>query len=109
MIVQSLRQKQKESGYLCDEHLEEVARIAGVPLYRVEEVASFFPHFRLWPPADVVVQVCRDMTCHLRHAKALAATLQEELAALAEEMRQAQKPGFTVECAFPDQASGVAA
>src|SRR5262249_33052962 len=41
-----------------------------VPLYRVEEVASFFPAFRReWEkPAAVEVKVCRDMTCHLRGA-----------------------------------------
>ena len=68
MIVQLLRQKQKAHGYLRDENLEEVARVAGVPLYRVEEVASFFPAFRReWDrPADLEVRVCRDMTCHLR-------------------------------------------
>jgi NADH:ubiquinone oxidoreductase subunit E len=95
MIVQLLRKKQRERGYLRDEDLAEVARIAGVPLYRVEEVASFFPHFRLWPPVGVVVQVCRDMTCHLRGAKALAEGMRDEL-------KQAL-PNSTVEYAFPDQ------
>ncbi len=96
MIVQLLRQRQRERGYLRDEDLKAVARIAGVPLYRVEEVASFFPHFRLWPPKDVVVQVCRDMTCHLRNAAGLADCMERALEA----------SGLDVENAFPDEAAG---
>jgi NADH:ubiquinone oxidoreductase subunit F (NADH-binding)/NADH:ubiquinone oxidoreductase subunit E len=98
VIVQLLRQRQEQRGHLRDEDLEEVARIAGVPRYRVEEVASYFPHFRLWPPADVVVQVCRDMTCHLRDAPGLAEGLRKEL--------QARPQEFAIEYAFPDEEAG---
>ena len=74
MIVQMLRERQEKHGYLKDEHLVEVAQVARVPLYRVEEVVSFFPHFRRQPPPPVLVQVCRDMSCHLRGAPDLLAT-----------------------------------
>src|SRR5581483_9920567 len=45
-------------------------READVPLYRVEEVASFFPAFRQERnrPQGLEVFVCRDYTCHLRGA-----------------------------------------
>src|SRR5207249_351979 len=46
MIVQRLRDIQNRFGYLPDEELKKLAREADVPLYRVEEVASFFPAFR---------------------------------------------------------------
>jgi NADH:ubiquinone oxidoreductase subunit F (NADH-binding) len=38
-----------------------------LPLYRLQSVASFYPHFYLKPPARVEVRVCGDMACH-RHA-----------------------------------------
>src|SRR5205814_8956255 len=38
---------------------------SGVPLYRLQAVASFFPHFLLTPPKKVVLRVCRDLSCHL--------------------------------------------
>lgn len=70
MIVQRLQAVQEERGYLPDAELEKVAREARVPLYRVQEVASFFPHFRReWDrPPRVEIHVCRDMACHLRGA-----------------------------------------
>src|SRR5262249_41756175 len=47
-------------------------------------------------PADVVVRVCRDMTCHLREATGLAEGLRDEF----------KKSGLTVEYAFPDEGAG---
>jgi formate dehydrogenase beta subunit len=66
MIVQRLLAIQHDVGYLPDAELARVAREANVPLYRVQEVASFFPHFRReWSkPPRVEIHVCRDMSCH---------------------------------------------
>lgn len=37
-----------------------------MPLYQLQAVASFYPHFFLRPPARAEVRVCGDMACH-RH------------------------------------------
>src|SRR5581483_3528205 len=73
MIVQRLREIQNRLGCLPDDELRKLAADTGVPLYRVEEVSSFFPAFRLarTDPPEVVLRVCRDMTCHLRGAAAM--------------------------------------
>lgn len=71
LIKDLLKRQEKNGGYLDDEDLKDAAKKAGVPPYRVEELVSFFPHFRRTPPPLVVVQVCRDMTCHLRGAERL--------------------------------------
>ncbi|MBX9579571.1 MAG: NAD(P)H-dependent oxidoreductase subunit E [Gemmataceae bacterium] len=70
MIVQRLREIQNRHGYLPDAELHTLARETGVPLYRIEEVSTFFPAFRPERdrPADLEVRVCRDYTCHLRGA-----------------------------------------
>src|SRR5688500_249336 len=68
MIVQELVALQHEHGYLPDDALQALAQRLSVPLYRLQEVASFFPHFRRTPPAKVHVQICRDMSCQLRGA-----------------------------------------
>jgi formate dehydrogenase beta subunit len=75
MIVQRLHEIQDRVGYLPDDELARVAREAGVPLFRVQEVAGFFPHFRQeWnPPPRVEIRVCRDMSCHLAGAPMLLA------------------------------------
>jgi NADH:ubiquinone oxidoreductase subunit F (NADH-binding)/NADH:ubiquinone oxidoreductase subunit E len=66
MIIQALQALQHECGYLPRPRLEQLARELGVPLYRLHEVASFYPHFRMTPPPAVGLKVCRDLSCHLR-------------------------------------------
>lgn len=79
MIVQKLHEIQERAGYLPRQDLVSLATRLAVPLYRIQEVASFFPHFHLTPPAPVEVHVCRDMACALRGSCAL----QRDLAARA--------------------------
>src|SRR5262245_11065984 len=77
MIVQALLEIQQRYGYLPQEELEFLALRARdyegkpVPLYRIQEVSSFFPHFRREAPAKVSLHICQSMTCHLRGAPAL--------------------------------------
>lgn len=75
MIIPALHQRQHQRGYLSRGDLEKVAEESGVPLYRVNEVVSFFPHFRTSPPPKVVAHVCRDMSCHLRGSVAMTKEL----------------------------------
>ena len=75
VLIPALQRIQHEFGYLKREALEEFSSDAKVPLYKIQAVASFFPHFRLTPPAKVTVRVCRDMACHL----AGSAKLRQEL------------------------------
>lgn len=76
MIVEELRALQHEFGYLPAEQLEALSKRIEVPITRLHQVASFFPHFRLVPPPKADVQVCRDMTCHLLGASELKAGLE---------------------------------
>jgi NADH:ubiquinone oxidoreductase subunit F (NADH-binding)/NADH:ubiquinone oxidoreductase subunit E len=71
MLVDALRQIQEHHGYLPREDLEFLAWRLREPLYRLQEVASFFPHFRLTPPPRVTVQICQSMSCHLHGAAEL--------------------------------------
>jgi NADH:ubiquinone oxidoreductase subunit F (NADH-binding)/NADH:ubiquinone oxidoreductase subunit E len=77
MIVQELLRLQERHGYVPRRHMAELADRLAVPLYRVHEVASFFPHFKVFRSDDderagaaalpqVEVAVCRDMACQLR-------------------------------------------
>src|SRR6516165_2482226 len=71
MIVQELHKIQERCGYLPVEELESLARRIATPLHRIHEVASFYPLYRLQPPATVEVKVCRDMACFLRGSHGL--------------------------------------
>ena len=68
MLLSHLRSIQEHFGYLPADEIDDLSARLKVPLHRLHEVISFFPHFRLAPPADVAVRVCRDQACHLRGA-----------------------------------------
>ncbi len=80
MIVQELYKIQHRHGYLPADELRGLSERLEVPLYRLHEVASYFPHYRLQAPAPVEVRVCRDMACHLHGSAACRKSL-EQLAA----------------------------
>jgi formate dehydrogenase beta subunit len=80
LIVEGLREVQRQFGYLPAEQLAELAKRIHVPVTRLHQVASFFPHFRLTPPPKADVRVCRDMTCHLIGADRLRANLERRFA-----------------------------
>src|SRR5947209_2679104 len=68
-ILPAMRAIQDAHGYLSRHELERFSKESGIPLYRLQEVASYFPHFHLTPPPRITVQVCRDMACHLAGAE----------------------------------------
>jgi NADH:ubiquinone oxidoreductase subunit F (NADH-binding)/NADH:ubiquinone oxidoreductase subunit E len=86
-IQHELSKIQDRWGYLPVAELKALAARAEslgqrLPLRRLHEVASYFPHYRLKKPAGLEVKVCREMVCHLNGAPAwrrrletLAATL----------------------------------
>jgi NADH:ubiquinone oxidoreductase subunit F (NADH-binding) len=77
MIVQGLLDIQQRYGYLPQEELEFLALRADVPLYRVQELTTFFPHFRREKPPELSIHVCRSMTCHLRGAPQIVAAAEK--------------------------------
>src|SRR6266850_3002720 len=64
-ILPALRQIQDKYGYLKPEALIQLSKDLDIHQYQIQQVASFFPHFRLTPAPPVTVRVCRDMACHL--------------------------------------------
>jgi NADH:ubiquinone oxidoreductase subunit F (NADH-binding)/NADH:ubiquinone oxidoreductase subunit E len=64
-LITELYALQDREGYCSPGGLRELARDQGVPLYRLEGLVSFYPHFRRTPPPRATVHLCRDMSCHL--------------------------------------------
>ena len=79
-LIHELEALQAEHGHLDDASLRALSRRIGEPLYRLQEVVSFYPHFRRQPPARREIHVCRDMSCHLAGADGLADRLRAALA-----------------------------
>jgi NADH:ubiquinone oxidoreductase subunit F (NADH-binding)/NADH:ubiquinone oxidoreductase subunit E len=79
MILQELRAIQDRCGYLPADELRALSVRQTIPLHRLHEVASFYPAFRLRPPPDLEIKVCRDLACHLRGAAGLQQWLEARI------------------------------
>ena len=79
-LIRELERLQAERGHLDPAGLRELGSRLRVPLYRLEELVSFYPHFRTEPAPPVTISVCRDMSCHLAGGSDEADALGGELA-----------------------------
>src|SRR5215217_9471687 len=64
-LIPPLTEIQREHGWLPREALVKLSRDWRRPLYEIEGIVSFYPHFRTSPPAQLEVAVCRDLSCWL--------------------------------------------
>jgi NADH:ubiquinone oxidoreductase subunit F (NADH-binding)/NADH:ubiquinone oxidoreductase subunit E len=64
-LIPALTAIQRRCGWLPREELVTLARDVRRPLYEIEGVISFYPHFRTSPPKAVQLAVCHDLTCWL--------------------------------------------
>jgi NADH:ubiquinone oxidoreductase subunit F (NADH-binding)/NADH:ubiquinone oxidoreductase subunit E len=70
-LIPSLHAIQREHGWLPREELVKLSRDTRRPLYEIEGLVSFYPHFRTAPRAEgVEVAVCRDLSCSLSRERA---------------------------------------
>lgn len=79
-ILRDLMDRQHEHGWLDDATLRDVAAAHNVPLYRIEGLVSFYPHFRRSPPPSGMVQVCRDVACRMAGGPSACERLKHALA-----------------------------
>jgi NADH:ubiquinone oxidoreductase subunit F (NADH-binding)/NADH:ubiquinone oxidoreductase subunit E len=83
-LLERLNELQARHGWLSDDVLRAFAAEQGVPLYRVQEVASFYPHYRRTPPPRATVALCRDAACHLAGGPAFLDAVKRGLAGAAD-------------------------
>ena len=69
-LIPTLTAIQREHGWLPREELVALARDERRPLYEIEGLISFYPHFRTEPPEGSEVAVCHDLSCWLARAGA---------------------------------------
>src|SRR5690242_18338216 len=76
-LIPALNAIQERVGWLPREELVSLSREVRRPLYEIEGLISFYPHFRTEPPKTVELRVCHDLSCWLRGAQARIAALRE--------------------------------
>jgi formate dehydrogenase/NADH-quinone oxidoreductase subunit F len=76
-LIPALHAIQERVGWLPREELVALSREVHRPLYEIEGLISFYPHFRTTPPERVVLRVCHDLSCWLRGADDRLAAMRE--------------------------------
>src|SRR3954470_14400905 len=69
-LMPALNAIQREHGWLPREELVALSRDMRRPLYEIEGIVSFYPHFRTAPSDGEEVAVCRDLSCWLARGRA---------------------------------------
>ena len=77
-LIDELRAIQDQHGYLPENELRAFSQQTHIPLYQLQAVASFYPHFRLSPGPKLEVKICADLSCHLAGARQLHHTVQQQ-------------------------------
>jgi NADH:ubiquinone oxidoreductase subunit F (NADH-binding)/NADH:ubiquinone oxidoreductase subunit E len=67
-LIPALTAIQRRHGWLPREELVQLSQEVRRPLYEIEGLISFYPHFRVSPPAKVALHVCHDLSCWLSGA-----------------------------------------
>src|SRR6201996_3611704 len=76
-LIPALNAIQERVGWLPREELVGLSREVHRPLYEIEGLVSFYPHFRTDPPVTAEVRVCHDLSCWLRGADERIAAVKE--------------------------------
>jgi NADH:ubiquinone oxidoreductase subunit F (NADH-binding)/NADH:ubiquinone oxidoreductase subunit E len=76
-LIPALNAIQERVGWLPREELVALSRDVRRPLYEIEGLVSFYPHFRTDPPKLAELRVCHDLSCWLRGADQRIAAIKE--------------------------------
>jgi formate dehydrogenase beta subunit len=76
-LIPALNAIAERVGWLPREELVALSRDVRRPLYEIEGLVSFYPHFRTEPPKKTEIQVCHDLSCWLRGADDRIAEIRE--------------------------------
>lgn len=76
-IAKMLQDSQHEHGFIQSSEIQRISDQVGEPVRVIQDVISFFPHFRKTAPPKCHVYVCRDMSCRLRGSVAMSEQLRQ--------------------------------
>ncbi len=77
-LIPDLNAIQREHGWLPREELVRLSRERRRPLYEIEGLISFYPHFRTEPPPETEIACCHDLACWLHGSGERIAALHAE-------------------------------
>ncbi|HET8822844.1 MAG TPA: NADH-ubiquinone oxidoreductase-F iron-sulfur binding region domain-containing protein [Thermoleophilaceae bacterium] len=77
-LIPDLHEIQREHGWLPREELVKLSRERRRPLYEIEGLISFYPHFLTAPPPKTEIACCHDLSCWLQGGDARIAEVRAE-------------------------------
>src|SRR6202012_4099911 len=80
-LIPALNAIQREHGWLPREELVRLSRETRRPLYELEGLISFYPHFRTAAPPKVEATGCGDLSCWMHGANEQIAEIHERFGA----------------------------
>ena len=77
-LLQILLDIQSENSWLPKEALARISDKLDVPLARIQHIATFYKAFSLVPKGRHEVHICMGTACHVRGAKRILETVQDQ-------------------------------
>jgi NADH-quinone oxidoreductase subunit E len=99
VLMAALRIAQQEKGHLDYALIEYIAGVAGVPVMRAYEVATFYSMYEHQPCGETQIKICTNISCLLRGSDEMVAHLEKRLGLKLGEVSADGKVGLKeVEC-----------
>jgi len=76
-LIQVLLEIQSEDHWLAKEALDRVSERLGVPLARIQHIATFYKAFSLVPKGRHRIHICTGTACHVRGAPRVLDAVQD--------------------------------
>jgi NADH-quinone oxidoreductase subunit E len=76
-LIQIMLDIQSEHNWLPKEALERISQRLGVPLTRIQHIATFYKAFSLTPKGRHRVHICMGTACHVRGAPRILDTVED--------------------------------
>lgn len=81
-IISELNHVLHKKGFVSDDDLRAISERLNVPLYRLEGIVSFYPHFRRSKPPRAEISLCRDVSCRLAGGRDFLARARQALSGI---------------------------
>ena len=78
-LLARLKEAQKESGYVTEEVMTELAESLDLPLHDIYGVASFYSFLSTKPMGRNVIRICKSLPCYLKNYQAIVDSVQKEI------------------------------
>lgn len=78
-LLTRLKEAQKESGYVTEEVMTELAESLDLPLHDVYGVASFYSFLSTKPMGRNVIRICKSLPCYLKNYQAIVDSVEKEI------------------------------